>query len=163
MLCANLGIRLSRRSDRDIPRVNFTKGFSSASNQMGHEMAGCLLVKLFAMHTTYFLGIFAIGKKQKQAKDEQRLRNEKHIGDWILVVSFLLTWYQWMKQPTISKKQVKGSHSAVQCLTVLTLSRLTLHLQKLHPETHRNEQFPLRSKQPTVTSRSLSCHLLRQM
>jgi hypothetical protein len=116
MLCANLGIRLSRQSDRDIPRINFTKGFSSASNLMGHEMAGCLLVKLFAMHTTYFRGIFAVGKKQKQAKDEQRLRNEKHIGDWILVVSSLLTWYQWMKQPTISKKQVKGSHAAVQWL-----------------------------------------------
>ncbi|KAI2495724.1 hypothetical protein MHU86_18783 [Fragilaria crotonensis] len=115
MLCANLGIRLSRQSDRDIPRINFTKGFSSASNLMGHEMAGCLLVKLFAMHTTYFRGIFAIGKKRK-AEDEQRLRNEKHVTDWILVVSSLLTWYQWMKQPTISKRQVKGSHAAVQWL-----------------------------------------------
>jgi hypothetical protein len=80
MLCANLGIRLFRQSDRDIPRINFTKGFSTASNLMKHEMAGCLLVKLFAMHTTYFLGIFAIGKKRK-AEDEQRLRNEKHIAD----------------------------------------------------------------------------------
>ena len=115
MLCANLGIRLSRQSDRDIPRINFTKGFSTASNLMGHEMAGCLLVKLFAMHTTYFRGIFAIGKKRK-AEDEQRLRNEKHIADWILVVSSLLTWFQWMKQPTISKRQVKGSHAAVQWL-----------------------------------------------
>jgi hypothetical protein len=54
MLCANLGIRLSRQSDRNIPQINFTKGFSSASNLMGHEMAGCLLVKLFAMHTNIF-------------------------------------------------------------------------------------------------------------
>jgi hypothetical protein len=53
---------------------------------MGHEMAGCLLVKLFAMHTTYFRGIFAVGKKQKQAKDKQRLRNDKNtlaIGFWL--------------------------------------------------------------------------------
>jgi hypothetical protein len=35
MLGANLGIRLSRQSDRNIPRINFTKGFSSASNLMG--------------------------------------------------------------------------------------------------------------------------------
>jgi hypothetical protein len=28
----------------------------------------------------------------------------------------LLTWHQWMEQPTISKKQVKGSHAAVQHL-----------------------------------------------
>jgi hypothetical protein len=54
MLCANLGIRLSRQSDRNIPQINFIKGFSSASNLMGHEMAGCLLVKLFAMHTNIF-------------------------------------------------------------------------------------------------------------
>ena len=51
-----------------------------------------------------------------KAEDEQRLRNEKHVADWILVVSSLLTWYQWMKQLTISKRQVKGSHAAVQWL-----------------------------------------------
>jgi hypothetical protein len=65
------------------------------------------------MHTTYFRGIFAVGTKQKKAEGEQKLCNEKHIGDWILVVASLLTWYQWMKQPTISKKQVKGLHAAV--------------------------------------------------
>lgn len=118
MLCANLGVKLSRQSDRDIPRINFTKGFSTASNLMGHEMAGCLLVKLFAMHTTYFRGIFGVGKKRKVAtpEDEQRLRNESHVEDWKLVVTSLLTWHQWMKQPTIAIKQVKRSHVAMQWL-----------------------------------------------
>ena len=74
---------------------------------MGHKMAGCLLVKLFAMHTTYFCGIFAIGKKRK-AEDEEGLRNEKHVADWILVVSSHFAWFQFMKQPTILKGQVKG-------------------------------------------------------
>ena len=117
-LCATLGSRLSRQSDRDmIPRTNFPKGFSSGSNLMGHEIAGCLLVKLFALHTTCFRGIFAVGQKRKAAApEEQRLRNEAHVTDWILVVSSLLTWHQWMKQPTIAKKQVKGSHGAVQWL-----------------------------------------------
>ncbi len=50
MLCAKLGMRLSRQSDREIPRTNFPKGFSSGTNLMGHEMTGCLLVKLFALH-----------------------------------------------------------------------------------------------------------------
>jgi hypothetical protein len=43
-------------------------------------------------------------------------RNEAHIFGWILVVSSLLTWHQWMKQPTIAKKQIKGSHVAEQWL-----------------------------------------------
>jgi len=112
-LCATLGRRLSRQSDRDLPRTNFPKGFSSGSNLMGHEIAGCLLVKLFALHTTSFRVIFKVGKKRKGATpEEQRLSNELHIQDWILVVSSLLQWHQWMKQPTIAKEQVKNSHLA---------------------------------------------------
>lgn len=69
------------------------------------------------MHTTYFCGIFAIGKKQKQAEDEQRLCNNKHIGDWILVIAFVaLNLVPVDEQPTISKKQFKGLHAAVQWL-----------------------------------------------
>jgi hypothetical protein len=116
-LCATLGSWLSRQSNRDIPRTNFPQGFSSGSNLMEHEVAGCLLVKLFALHTTYFRIIFSVGSKQNVvAPEEQRLRNEAHIFDWILVVSSLLTWHQWMKQPTIAKKQIKGSHVAMQWL-----------------------------------------------
>ena len=116
-LCATLGSSLSRQSDRDLPRTNFPKGFSSGSNLMGHEIAGCLLVKLFALHTTSFRVIFKVGKKRKGATpEEQRLSNELHIQDWILVVSSLLQWHQWMKQPTIAKVQVKNSHLAVKWL-----------------------------------------------
>jgi hypothetical protein len=108
---------LSRQSNRDIPRTNFLKGFSSGSNLMRHEVAGCLLVKLFALHTTYFRISFSVGSEQNVlAPEEQRLQNEAHISDWILVVSSLLTWHPWMKQPTIAKKQIKGSHVAVQWL-----------------------------------------------
>ena len=49
-LCASIGKRLSRHSDRDLPRINFPNGFSSGANLMGHEITGCLLVKLFALH-----------------------------------------------------------------------------------------------------------------
>jgi hypothetical protein len=71
-LCATLGSRLSRQSDRDIPRTNFPKGFSSGSNIMGHEVAGCLLVKLFSLHTTYFRTIFSVGSKQNVAAPEEQ-------------------------------------------------------------------------------------------
>ncbi len=136
-LCSVIGKHLSRQSDRDIPRTNFPKGFSSGSNLMGHEMAGCLLVKLFALHTTYFRLIFKVGtipaKKRKKkltepvvevdcnTSDEEppelpRLCSDKHVADWILVVSSLLQWHQWMKQPTIAKAQVRKSEFAVQWL-----------------------------------------------
>jgi hypothetical protein len=36
-LCASLGKRLSRHSDRDLPRMNNPEGCSSGANLMGHE------------------------------------------------------------------------------------------------------------------------------
>ncbi len=120
-LCASIGKRLSRHSDRNLPRMNFPKGFSSGKNLMGHEITGCLLVKLFAFHTTRFRQIFSShSKKSKKLKGSgsglQRLQNVKHIEDWILIVSSLLQWHQWMKQSIISKAQVRKSHCAVQWL-----------------------------------------------
>jgi hypothetical protein len=116
MLCAKLGTRLSRQSDREIPRTNFPKGFSSGTNLMGHEMTGCLLVKLFALHTSYFHSIFDVGKKVATPGADQRFCHKNHIQDWIDVVSSLLAWHQWMKQPTISKKLVRRSHACMQWL-----------------------------------------------
>jgi hypothetical protein len=87
VLCAKLGCTQSRQSDRNVPRTNFSQGFSSGSNLMGHEMAGCLFVKLFALHTTCFRSIFNVGKKDKQGVDIQRLCYSNHIRDWIVVVS----------------------------------------------------------------------------
>ncbi|KAI2514252.1 hypothetical protein MHU86_145 [Fragilaria crotonensis] len=76
------------------------------------------LVKLFALHTTCFCSICNVGKKvtQKEDVDNQRLCDSNHIKDWIVVVSSLLVWHQWMKQTTIPKKMVRCSHVAVQCL-----------------------------------------------
>ena len=116
-LCAKLGTKLARQSDRDVPRTNFPKGFSSGTNLMGHEMAGCLLVKLFALQTTCFRAIFEVGKKEPtRGVPDQRLRFQNHVDDWIHVVTSLLAWHQWMKQVTIPKKMVKRSHVAVQWL-----------------------------------------------
>jgi hypothetical protein len=91
---------------------------------MGHEIAGCLLVKLFALHTTAFQDIFPARKKAAQKKDDDDssvdelppLSNDKHVSDWIQVVSSLLQWHQWMKQSTITKSRVRKSQFAVQWL-----------------------------------------------
>lgn len=113
-LCATIGLRLSRQSDRNVPRTNFPKGFSSGTNLMGHEFTGCLLVKLFALHTTSFTHIFP--KRKGDDPNLKQLRNPNHVTDWILVVSSLLQWHQWMKQSHISKSQVSKSQLAVQWL-----------------------------------------------
>jgi hypothetical protein len=79
-LCSIIGKRLSQQSDRDIPQTNFPKGFSSGSNLMGHEIARCLLVKLFALHTTCFRIIFKVGaiqpteQKRKKREIERDMR-----------------------------------------------------------------------------------------
>ncbi len=74
-LCAIIGQCLTRQSDRDLPRTNFSKGFSSGANLMGHEIAGCLLVKLFALHTTAFQAIFPARKKVARKKDDNDSSN----------------------------------------------------------------------------------------
>jgi hypothetical protein len=81
-LCSRLGETLSRQSDRDVPRTKFPRGFSSGANLMGHEMAGCLLVKLFALHTSCFVSIFNVGnKKPRRGVDDQRLCYSNHVQD----------------------------------------------------------------------------------
>jgi hypothetical protein len=69
-LCASIGNRLSRHSERDLPRINFPKGFSSGANLMSHKITGCLLVKLFALHTTKFRQIFL--PAQQAVKEVER-------------------------------------------------------------------------------------------
>ena len=158
------GTQLSRHSDRNLPRMNFPKGFSSGTNLMGHEITGCLLVKLFVLHTTAFKNIFLtkeppkrmakpmevsnmklkasnmkpkakkgepVGKAKKKKKKKKtksnkkksipthpdhNLRFEGHVRDWILAVSSLLQWHQWMKQPEMPRHQVVKSQYAVQWL-----------------------------------------------
>jgi hypothetical protein len=61
---------------------------------MGHEMVGCLLVKLFALHTACFRAIFDVGKKEPTGGvPDQRLCYEIHVDDWIDVVTALLVWH----------------------------------------------------------------------
>ena len=75
-LCASIGGRLSRHSDRDLPRMKFPKGFSSGTNLMGHEITGYLLVKLFAIHTTSFRQIFTPPPLKKGVKTSKKLKVE---------------------------------------------------------------------------------------
>jgi hypothetical protein len=57
-------------------------------------------------------------KYDDDSSDEELplLCDDKHVLDWIQVVSSLLQWHQWMKQSSIAKSQVRKSHFAVQWL-----------------------------------------------
>ena len=113
-ICAQLGDKLMRQSDCNVPRMNVPKGFSSGTNLMGHEFTGCLLVRLFALLTIASQMIFPMRKKNSPNK--HNLDNPEHVKDWVLVVSSLLQWYQWIKEPHLTKLHVLRLHATVQWL-----------------------------------------------
>jgi len=55
-------------------------------------------------------------KKSIPTHPDHNLRFECHVSDWILAVSSLLQWHQWMKQPEMPRHQVVKSQYAVQWL-----------------------------------------------
>ena len=120
-LCADIGLRLQRQSDREVPRTNFPKGFSTGANLKGHEMVGCLVVMLFAIQTSQFQSMFAAPRYAGKGK----LGNSQHIADWIMLLESLLQWHQWLKEPTMTKFVVSRSKK--------TMRWLMRHFQKIAP------------------------------
>ena len=112
-LCAEVGDRLGRQSDRNMPRTHFPNGFCSSSGFMAEEMPGCLLVMLFTFHTSQYRAIFSTRSKYR---NEMGLGNTAHITDWITLVTSLLQWHAWLKQDTIPKTLVNKSKMAVKWL-----------------------------------------------
>ncbi|KAI2502653.1 hypothetical protein MHU86_11778 [Fragilaria crotonensis] len=80
-VCASLGGQLSRDSKLNLPKMNFPKGFSSSTKILGHKITGCLLVKLFAMHTTRFSQIITPPpppqNNTKKAKNKSKAKDPK--------------------------------------------------------------------------------------
>ena len=111
-LCADIGRSLQRQSDREVPRTNFPKGFSTVANLKGHEIVGCLVVMLFAVQTSQFRSIFSSPRHSGEGK----FGNDIHIADWILLLESLLQWHQWLKKPTMSKFVVMRSSKTMRWL-----------------------------------------------
>ena len=120
-LCAEIGERLQRQSDREVPRTNFPKGFSTVANLKGHEIVGCLVVMLFAIQTSRFKEIFAAPRFRKP----KQLGDSQHVADWILLLECLLQWHQWLKEPSMTKRVVQRSQKP--------LRWLMRHFQKVAP------------------------------
>ena len=112
-LFKRVGTKLSRQSDRDLPRTVFRKGLSSGGHIMAEEVPGCLLVMLFTMHTQEYLDIFSDKKKYSR---ELGLGNKAHITDWITLLCSLLQWLAWLKQEKISKRMIRKSMKATRWL-----------------------------------------------
>lgn len=112
-LCANIGRHLQRQSDQDKARTNYPKGFSSVSNLTGAEIPGCIMVMLFAFHTSRYQEIFS---SRKVYREDKGLGNPAHITDWVTLLNGLLQWHQWLKQDNIPRLQVKRSIHATKWL-----------------------------------------------
>jgi hypothetical protein len=111
-LCHDIGHQLQRHSERDLPRTMFRKGISSTAHMKGHEYRGCLLVFLVSMYTTRFKQIFSAPRFKKLGK----LGNNEFIFDWKMLLSSLLEWHEWLKQPKISRDSARKSGAAVSWL-----------------------------------------------
>ncbi|KAI2495582.1 hypothetical protein MHU86_18941 [Fragilaria crotonensis] len=70
ILMLDISNRLSRQSDRVVPKTTVTKGFTSGANIPGHEYAGCIFVMLISLSTTHFSEIFKSSKMSKRKHSE---------------------------------------------------------------------------------------------
>jgi len=101
---------LSRQSDHDVPSTNTRKGFSSTANIPGHEYAGCLFVMLISFYTSRFQEIFRLSRESaKQDEKDKTLSNPGFVEDWKTLLSSLLEWHSWLKQPEIRRSSVVKS------------------------------------------------------
>ena len=95
-LCIMMGKILQRQSDHNVPRTNFSNGFSSGTNLMGHKIPGCLLVLLLVLYCDNFLAVFP-NPKNGAEREEFLFRNEDHRTDWKLLLESYLKMEKWMK------------------------------------------------------------------
>ena len=94
---------LGRQSDHNVLSTSTKKGFSSTANIPGYKYAGCLFVILILFYTFHFRLIFfkksrASGKVSGNFK---ALSNPGFLKEWRTLVSLLLEWHAWLKQPEI--------------------------------------------------------------
>ena len=109
-LCQDIASQLARQSDRNIPRTT-CNDFSSASNIPGHEYAGILLIMLLAFETSRYGEIFdrARALTVHGGHADKHPGHDNFISDWKLLLTSLLEWWAWMKQPSIDRRCVKRS------------------------------------------------------
>lgn len=119
-LCRSIALQLPRQSDRDFPRTT-TNDFSTVSNIPGHEYTGILLIMLIAFETTRYGEVFD-DARATAPQGRQKIKHPRHecfILDWKLLLTSLLEWWAWMKQPEMTRRHVRRSKYATSALVRL--------------------------------------------
>ncbi|KAI2508835.1 hypothetical protein MHU86_5569 [Fragilaria crotonensis] len=111
-LCADIGSAMVRKSDRDLPQSKNKaangKGWKKNENGKPAERKG----QQKRPSATVEAGNDAAMHDAKQEEVKYvppplpKLGCPKHTADWIHIISCLLQWHQWMKQPTIRRSHV---------------------------------------------------------
>ena len=101
---------LRRQSDCNVLSTSTKKGFSSTANIPGHEYAGCMIVMLILFYTSRFREIFKKSRASGKVSDKDKaLSNPVFVKDWRTLVSLLLEWHAWLKQPEMRRTSVVKS------------------------------------------------------
>ena len=93
-----LGKLFKRQSDRDLPRLNFTKGIRRGK-LMAHEMSGMMVVLVACLRCTKGRRLLL---NESRGKSKTFFGNLNLINDWILLLETLLQWEAWMKEPEMT-------------------------------------------------------------
>jgi hypothetical protein len=120
---------LRRQRDNNVPSTSTKKGFSSTVNNPGHDYSGCLFVMLISFYTSRFREIFKKSRASLKVSDKDKaLSHPGFVKDWRTLVSSLLEWHAWLKQPEIRRTSVCKSVFAtfhLMCLLWYVAPRLT--------------------------------------
>jgi len=93
-----LGKVFKRQSDRDIPRLNFTKGICRGK-LMAQRMSGMLVVLVACLRCAKGRSLLL---NESHGKSKVNFGTPNLIDDWILLLETLLQWEAWMKERKMS-------------------------------------------------------------
>ena len=92
-----VGVLLSRQSDRSKPRTKFKSPLLSTTKKCGHEHAGVILCLLIALLTD----------RGRQICLEERTMNENFLDNFVYIFEMVLVMEQWLRDDALPIEDVK--------------------------------------------------------
>ena len=108
-LCKMMGILFKRQSDRDLPRMEFSRGVKEGK-MTAQEMTGVILVLLATIVSTDGTNCLLTECKGGQKKFFSKV---EFLQDWVLLIETMLQWEAWLQQPEISVYDIRRSKTKV--------------------------------------------------